>query len=226
MSNCVFVGGFVFVFNFSQSSEMPDQTSYISWTSNALFNLLPKNFGRPELRTFKLSISFLIVMGMWKAERFLCSFTCLFYWLSENSVPPFHARDRKFLALSYAILIKQIFHMLTDSAISFYEDTVFLTVELLTFSVRLEYFPVYSIGQLHSWSLILYGTSVNPLKSEPRSEIDSTRAIPPEESKLSTRPMEIVTPTEQPKLSTQPMEIVTPTEQPLSTDKPTKGIST
>ena len=94
------------------------------------------------------------------------------------------------------------------------------------FSVRLEYFPVYSIGQLHSWSLILYGTSVNPLKSEPRSEIDSTRAIPPEESKLSTRPMEIVTPTEQPKLSTQPTEIVTPTEQPLSTDKPTKGIST
>ncbi|RMX55348.1 hypothetical protein pdam_00021239 [Pocillopora damicornis] len=79
-----------------------------------------------------------------------------------------------------------------------------------------------SSGQLHSWSLILYGTSVNPLKSEPRSEIDSTRAIPPEESKLSTRPMEIVTPTEQPKLSTQPMEIVTPTEQPLSTDKPTK----
>ena len=113
----MFVGGFVFVFNFSQSSEMPDQTSYISWTSNALSNLLPKNFGRPELRTFKLSISFLIVMGMWKAERFLCSFTCLFYWLSENSVPPFHARDRKFLAFSYAILIKQIFHMLTDSAI-------------------------------------------------------------------------------------------------------------
>ena len=78
------------------------------------------------------------------------------------------------------------------------------------FSVRLEYFSVYFIGQLHSWSLILYGTSVNPLKSEPRSEIDSTRAIPPEEPKLSTRPM----------------EIVTPTEQPLSTDKPTKGIST
>ena len=85
------------------------------------------------------------------------------------------------------------------------------------FSVRLEYFPVYSIGQLHSWSLILYGTSVDPLKSEPRSEIDSTRAIPPEEP---TRPMETVTPTE------QPLSTAKPTEQPLSTAKPTKGIST
>ena len=32
-------------------------------------------------------------------------------------MPPFHARDRTFLAFSYVILIKQIFHMLTDSAL-------------------------------------------------------------------------------------------------------------
>ena len=78
----MFVDGFIFVPYFSQSSEMPDQTSSGSCTSNTLFNLLPGNLGRCKLRTFKLSVSLLT-----------------------------------FLALRYAILIKQIFHMLTDSAI-------------------------------------------------------------------------------------------------------------
>ena len=82
LSYCVFVDGFIFVSYFSQSSEMPDQTSSGSCTPNTLFNLLPGNLGRRKLRTFKLSVSFLT-----------------------------------FLAFSYAILIKQIFHMLTDSAI-------------------------------------------------------------------------------------------------------------
>ena len=50
---CVFVGGFVSYF--TQSSEMPDQTSYVSCTSNAVYNFLPGNLGRPKLRTFKLS---------------------------------------------------------------------------------------------------------------------------------------------------------------------------
>lgn len=59
-------------------------------------------------------------------------------------------------------------------------------------------------GQLHSWSLILYGTSSDPITSELRSEIDSTRAIPPEKPKLSTRPMETVTPTEEPSSTAKP----------------------
>ena len=116
LSYCVFVGGFAFVSYFSQSSEIPDQTSSVSCTSNAFFNLLPGNLGRPKLRTFKLSTSFLFVTGRWKAENFFCSFTCLFNRLSENWMPS-HARDRTFLAFSYGILMKQIFHMLTDSAI-------------------------------------------------------------------------------------------------------------
>ena len=134
------VGGFVFVSYFSQSSEIPDQTSSVSCTANALFDLLPGNLGRPKLRTSKLSISFFFVMRRWKAERFFCSFTCLFNWLSENSVPPFHARDRTFLAFTYGSLIKQIFHMLTDSAIQLLWGYRFLTAELSLFCVRLAMF--------------------------------------------------------------------------------------
>ena len=78
LSYCVFVGGFVFGSYFSQSSETPDQTSSVSCTANALFDLLPGNLGRPKLHTSKLSISFFFVMGRWKAERFFCLFTCLF----------------------------------------------------------------------------------------------------------------------------------------------------
>ena len=111
----MFVGGFVFVSYFSQSSEIPDQTSSVIWTSSALFNLLPGNLDRPNLRTSKLSTSFLFMIGRWEAERFFSSFTYLFYWLSENLMPPF--RDRTFLAFTYGVLIKQIFRMLTDSAI-------------------------------------------------------------------------------------------------------------
>ncbi|XP_066023335.1 proprotein convertase subtilisin/kexin type 6-like [Pocillopora verrucosa] len=55
-----------------------------------------------------------------------------------------------------------------------------------------------SSGQLHGWSLILYGTSSDPLTSELRSEVDSTRVIPTEKPKYSTKPMRTVTPTEQP----------------------------
>ena len=51
LNYCVFVGGFVFVSYFTQSSEMPDQTSYVSCTSNAVYNLLPGNLGRPKLPT-------------------------------------------------------------------------------------------------------------------------------------------------------------------------------
>ena len=47
----MFVGGFVFVSYFSQSSEIPDQTSSVIFTSSALFNLLPENLDRPNLRT-------------------------------------------------------------------------------------------------------------------------------------------------------------------------------
>ena len=79
LSYCVFVGGFVFVSYFSQSSEIPDQTSSVSCTTNALFDLLPGNLGRPKLRTSKLSMSFFFKIRRWKAERFFCSFTCLFY---------------------------------------------------------------------------------------------------------------------------------------------------
>ena len=140
LSYCVFVGGFVFVSYFSQSSEIPDQTSSVSCTANALFDLLPGNLSRPKLRTSKLSISFFFVMGRWKAERFFCSFTCLFNWLSENSIPPFHARDRTFLAFTYGSLIKQIFHMLTDSAIQLLWGYCFLTAELSLFCVRLVMF--------------------------------------------------------------------------------------
>ena len=55
LNYCVSVGGFAFVSYFTQSSEMPDQTSYVSCTSNAVYNFLPGNLGRPKLRTFKLS---------------------------------------------------------------------------------------------------------------------------------------------------------------------------
>ena len=119
LSYCVCVGGFVFVLIFTQSSEMLDRTSCVSITSNALFNLLPGNLGRPKLRTFKLSTSFFFVMGRWNAERFFCSFTSLFCWVSENSILPFHTRDRKFWAFSYGILMKQIFHMLRFSNSAF-----------------------------------------------------------------------------------------------------------
>lgn len=61
-----------------------------------------------------------------------------------------------------------------------------------------------SSGQLHSWSLILYGTSSDPLTSELRSEVDSTRVIPPEKPKISTRPTETVTPTEEPSSTAKP----------------------
>ena len=87
----MFVGGFVFVLIFTQSSEMLDRTLCVSITSNALFNLLPGNLGRPKLSTFKLGSSFLIVMGRRNAEHFFCSFICLFY-----SMLLFHTRDRKF----------------------------------------------------------------------------------------------------------------------------------
>ena len=121
-------------------------------------------------------------------------------------MPPFHARDRTFLAFSYVILIKQIFHMLTDSALQLLCGYRFPNC----FAFACQCFRVFSIGPLHSWSLILYRISSDPLKSELRSEIDSTRAIPPEKPKLSTRPM----------------GTVTPTVQPSSTAKPTKGILT
>ena len=111
LSYCVFVGGFVFVLIFTQSSEMLDRTSCVSITSNALFNLLPGNLGRPKLRTFKLSTSFLIVMGRWNAEHFFCSFICLFY-----SMLLFHTGDRKFWAFSYGIRWSKSFTC-SDSAI-------------------------------------------------------------------------------------------------------------
>ena len=101
LNYCVFVGGFAFVSYFTQSSEMPDQTSYVSCSSNVVYNLLPGNLGRPKLRTFKRSTSFFFVMGRWEAERFFCSLTCSFYWLKENSILAFHTRDRTFLAFTY-----------------------------------------------------------------------------------------------------------------------------
>ena len=74
---CLSVVLFLFLI-FNRFSEMSDRTSCVSVTSNALFNLLPGNLGRPKLRTFKLSTSFFFVMGRWNAERFFCSFTSLF----------------------------------------------------------------------------------------------------------------------------------------------------
>ena len=135
LSYCVFVGGFVFVLIFTQSSEMLDRTSCVSITSNALFNLLPGNLGRPKLRTFKLSTSFLIVMGRWNAEHFFCSFICLFY-----SMLLFHTRDRKFWAFSYGIRWSKSFTC-SDSAIQLLLGYRFRNSWIVNFLRSLGMFP-------------------------------------------------------------------------------------
>ena len=74
LNYCVFVGGFAFVSYFTQSSEMPDQTSYVSCTSNAVYNFLPGNLGRPKLRTFKLSNWAHVSFSWWGGGRLSVSF--------------------------------------------------------------------------------------------------------------------------------------------------------